>query len=290
MAACLSCCAATGERGGLGPVWLSVWLTLLGCWCLINLNWLAPQWDIRSTFTYVLAVADSRSDPDVCSVLASMPVASGIAVPENSLCLCTTPPWMVGAFYMCCAMLCRAVLSRCVLANKSEAQLFKLGECPLDPGGYFIVRVSWLFGGAGGGGGEEVPQLPAGRLGSSCPVFLPDICALLASLRLVLAPPHTHTPPHTHLFFDQTSMYPISVDGLMLQTCSHYVACLPSPKTQGTVKVLLIQGQLSLPFPTFHTLHPSGLCVPCLLLPPQTQFLLPSPTPNTPLIHRAHSR
>jgi hypothetical protein len=31
---------------------------------------------------------------------------------------------------------------RCVLANKSEAELFKLGECPLDPGGYFIVRVS----------------------------------------------------------------------------------------------------------------------------------------------------
>jgi DNA-directed RNA polymerase III subunit RPC2 len=28
-----------------------------------------------------------------------------------------------------------------VLANKSEAELFKLGECPLDPGGYFIVRV-----------------------------------------------------------------------------------------------------------------------------------------------------
>lgn len=35
-----------------------------------------------------------------------------------------------------------AVMScRCVLANKSEADLFKLGECPLDPGGYFIVRV-----------------------------------------------------------------------------------------------------------------------------------------------------
>lgn len=31
---------------------------------------------------------------------------------------------------------------RCVLAGKSEAELFKLGECPLDPGGYFIVRVS----------------------------------------------------------------------------------------------------------------------------------------------------
>jgi hypothetical protein len=32
---------------------------------------------------------------------------------------------------------------RCLLHNKSEAELYKLGECPLDPGGYFIVRVSW---------------------------------------------------------------------------------------------------------------------------------------------------
>eukprot|EP00798_Chlamydomonas_sp_ICE-L_P009475 gene9475-32467_t len=29
---------------------------------------------------------------------------------------------------------------RCVLHGKNEAQLAKLGECPLDPGGYFIVR------------------------------------------------------------------------------------------------------------------------------------------------------
>ncbi len=29
---------------------------------------------------------------------------------------------------------------RCVLANKSEAELMRLGECPLDPGGYFIIR------------------------------------------------------------------------------------------------------------------------------------------------------
>lgn len=28
----------------------------------------------------------------------------------------------------------------CVLAGKNEPQLAKLGECPLDPGGYFIVR------------------------------------------------------------------------------------------------------------------------------------------------------
>lgn len=36
-------------------------------------------------------------------------------------------------------MLCCA---RCILYNKSEEELAKLGECPLDPGGYFIVRVS----------------------------------------------------------------------------------------------------------------------------------------------------
>eukprot|EP00210_Caulerpa_lentillifera_P008427 g8039.t1 len=29
---------------------------------------------------------------------------------------------------------------RCVLANKSEKALAKLGECPLDPGGYFVVK------------------------------------------------------------------------------------------------------------------------------------------------------
>jgi hypothetical protein len=29
---------------------------------------------------------------------------------------------------------------RCVLYNKDEPRLSKLGECPLDPGGYFIVR------------------------------------------------------------------------------------------------------------------------------------------------------
>eukprot|EP00879_Flechtneria_rotunda_P016899 GHRR01017690.1.p1 GENE.GHRR01017690.1~~GHRR01017690.1.p1 ORF type:complete len:405 (+),score=105.87 GHRR01017690.1:321-1535(+) len=30
--------------------------------------------------------------------------------------------------------------NRCLLANRTEPELFKLGECPLDPGGYFIVR------------------------------------------------------------------------------------------------------------------------------------------------------
>lgn len=30
---------------------------------------------------------------------------------------------------------------RCVLAGKTDEQLSKLGECPLDPGGYFVVRV-----------------------------------------------------------------------------------------------------------------------------------------------------
>ncbi|KAG1669071.1 hypothetical protein FOA52_003989 [Chlamydomonas sp. UWO 241] len=29
---------------------------------------------------------------------------------------------------------------RCALFNKSEPQLAKLGECPLDPGGYFVIR------------------------------------------------------------------------------------------------------------------------------------------------------
>jgi len=30
--------------------------------------------------------------------------------------------------------------NRCVLSSKSEKELDKLGECPLDPGGYFIVK------------------------------------------------------------------------------------------------------------------------------------------------------
>lgn len=32
--------------------------------------------------------------------------------------------------------------NRCVLAGRSEEELAALGECPLDPGGYFIVRGS----------------------------------------------------------------------------------------------------------------------------------------------------
>lgn len=30
--------------------------------------------------------------------------------------------------------------SNCVLAGKSPAELAKLNECPMDPGGYFVVR------------------------------------------------------------------------------------------------------------------------------------------------------
>ena len=32
-------------------------------------------------------------------------------------------------------------MRRCVLKGKNEDELAKLGECPLDPGGYFVVRV-----------------------------------------------------------------------------------------------------------------------------------------------------
>jgi DNA-directed RNA polymerase III subunit RPC2 len=30
--------------------------------------------------------------------------------------------------------------SNCVLANKTEKEMAQLQECPLDPGGYFIVK------------------------------------------------------------------------------------------------------------------------------------------------------
>ena len=30
--------------------------------------------------------------------------------------------------------------SRCILTGKSEEELARLGECPLDPGGYFVVK------------------------------------------------------------------------------------------------------------------------------------------------------
>ena len=33
-----------------------------------------------------------------------------------------------------------AICGRCCLSGKSEAELARLGECPLDPGGYFVVR------------------------------------------------------------------------------------------------------------------------------------------------------
>lgn len=29
---------------------------------------------------------------------------------------------------------------KCVLKGKSEAQLAQMTECPLDPGGYFVVK------------------------------------------------------------------------------------------------------------------------------------------------------
>ena len=30
--------------------------------------------------------------------------------------------------------------ARCVLANMTKEQFFKAKECPLDPGGYFVVK------------------------------------------------------------------------------------------------------------------------------------------------------
>lgn len=39
---------------------------------------------------------------------------------------------------------------RCVLRGCDEEQLAALGECPLDPGGYFIVRVRCCCFGGGG--------------------------------------------------------------------------------------------------------------------------------------------
>lgn len=30
--------------------------------------------------------------------------------------------------------------SNCVLANKTPAELAKLQECPIDPGGYFVCK------------------------------------------------------------------------------------------------------------------------------------------------------
>ncbi len=32
------------------------------------------------------------------------------------------------------------LLPRCVLTGKSEEELARVGECPLDPGGYFVVK------------------------------------------------------------------------------------------------------------------------------------------------------
>lgn len=35
---------------------------------------------------------------------------------------------------------CTLSLCRCVLTGKSEEELARVGECPLDPGGYFVVK------------------------------------------------------------------------------------------------------------------------------------------------------
>ena len=42
-----------------------------------------------------------------------------------------------------------AAVCRCVLHNKNEPQLAKLGECPLDPGGYFVIRGTEKVSGGG---------------------------------------------------------------------------------------------------------------------------------------------
>jgi len=34
---------------------------------------------------------------------------------------------------------------KCVLYEKNEAEMAKMRECPLDPGGYFITRGKWIF-------------------------------------------------------------------------------------------------------------------------------------------------
>ncbi len=51
------------------------------------------------------------------------------------------------------SILLHSLSPRCVLYNKNEAQLAQLGECPLDPGGYFIVRGTEKVGRRGGGRG-----------------------------------------------------------------------------------------------------------------------------------------
>jgi hypothetical protein len=34
---------------------------------------------------------------------------------------------------------------KCVLYQKNEAEMAKMRECPLDPGGYFITRGEFIF-------------------------------------------------------------------------------------------------------------------------------------------------
>jgi hypothetical protein len=63
---------------------------------------------------------------------------------------------------------------RCVLAGKTDAQLAALGECPLDPGGYFVVRVRSLLTWGWGGWvpawpGGEASRQPRGRWGRARP-------------------------------------------------------------------------------------------------------------------------
>ena len=126
-------------------------------------------------------------------------------------------------------------MCRCVLNGKDEPELAKAGECPLDPGGYFIVRVSiW----------QATP----------CSNVMHDMYSMLSPVAPgsdVMYALHTIyiTPTASHTFAGLAELL-LSLKGLSSSLGFHYYTsgCLVVNTRlllQGTEKVILMQEQLS---------------------------------------------
>lgn len=77
-----------------------------------------------------MGLLEQVGQPEAAAVLPSAPGAHQFRHADQA----------VGTILCCNEPLHLCLVCRCVLAGKNEPQLAKLGECPLDPGGYFIVR------------------------------------------------------------------------------------------------------------------------------------------------------
>lgn len=59
---------------------------------------------------------------------------------EKLVLFCTVSQNTPTRLVTCCRMPIMLRSSNCVLTNKTPAELAKLNECPIDPGGYFVIH------------------------------------------------------------------------------------------------------------------------------------------------------